>query len=148
MNAHFVEALSVPAEELAKRPLSDLKILMTQNKEAADIAKGNLAVLKLAVMERAGVSKPNAPGTLTIMDPKSGKVKITAPKKVSWDQEQLAAIKEKIETDWLEDPAEYMGVKYSVSESAYTGWPTAIKSMFEPARTEDIGSVTVEIVEV
>jgi hypothetical protein len=34
-----------------------------------------------------------------------------------------------------EDPAEFIDVKYSVSERKYGAWPQALRSQFESART-------------
>jgi hypothetical protein len=65
-------------------------------------------------------------------------VKFELPKKVSWDQKQLAEIAERIASAG-EKPSSYMDVKLSVSESRFTNWPPALQQQFAPARTVDAG---------
>lgn len=65
-------------------------------------------------------------------------VKFELPKKVSWDQKQLAEIAERIAAAG-EKPSSYMDVKLSVSESRFTNWPPALQQQFAPARTVDGG---------
>jgi hypothetical protein len=74
------------------------------------------------------------------------KVKINVPKKVTWEQEQLAAkYKEIVESG--EMPEMYMKVKYDVSETAYKGFPKEVRDYLAPARTVTPGNPTVKIVE-
>lgn len=65
-------------------------------------------------------------------------VKFELPKKVSWDQKQLAAIAQRIVAagDKLED---YIDLKYSVSESRFTHWPEGLREQFASARTVAAG---------
>lgn len=56
------------------------------------------------------------------------------PKRVSWDQDKLAAIADRIRQSG-DDPAEYVRTTLEVSERAYAAWPSAIRRLFEPART-------------
>ena len=65
-------------------------------------------------------------------------VKFELPKKVSWDQKQLAEIAERIAAAG-EKPSSYMDVKLSVSESRFTNWPPALQQQFALARTVDAG---------
>lgn len=76
------------------------------------------------------------------------KVKHDVPKRVEWDQAQLAGIRERIIAGNA-DPDEYMATAYKVKESSYKAWPSFIKEIFTPARTVKYGSpkVTFEIVE-
>ena len=60
------------------------------------------------------------------------------PKKVSWDQAQLAAMVARIR-DANDDPAEYLEIVYRVSERRYGAWPEAIRKGFDTARTETTG---------
>ena len=60
------------------------------------------------------------------------------PKRVEWDQDQLAAIVARIRRSG-DDPAEYVRTTYEVAERAYTAWPSAIRRLFEPARTVKVG---------
>ena len=56
------------------------------------------------------------------------------PKRVDWDQDRLAAIVARIRQSG-DDPSEYVRTTYEVSERAYGAWPSAIRRLFEPART-------------
>jgi hypothetical protein len=60
------------------------------------------------------------------------------PKRVEWDQRELAAVVARIR-DAGDDPAEYMKTRLEVSERAYTAWPQRIRAIFEPARTVKLG---------
>lgn len=72
-----------------------------------------------------------------------GDVRITAdlPKKVEWDQKQLAAIARRIAATG-DDPSEYLDLSYRVSEARFTAWPKSLKATFAPARTLQTGKPT------
>ena len=76
------------------------------------------------------------------------KVKHDVPKRVEWDQNQLAGIRERIIAGNA-DPGEYMATVYKVKETNYKAWPSFIKDIFTPARTVKYGTprITFEIVE-
>lgn len=65
-------------------------------------------------------------------------IKVTVPKRVEWDQAALASAVETIK-GWGEDPAEYVDTKISVSERKFDAWPSAVRDLFEPARTVKTG---------
>ena len=75
----------------------------------------------------------NSTGTTHLVDGDYD-IKITVPKNVSWEQDKMRAAVETIK-GWGEDPAEYVDTKITVSERAYDAWPSAIRDLFEPART-------------
>lgn len=62
------------------------------------------------------------------------RISVDLPKKVTWDQTQLAAIAARIAAagDRVQD---YVDVDYSVSESRFNNWPAALKEQFAAART-------------
>ena len=68
-------------------------------------------------------------------------LKFELPKKVSWNQKQLAEIAQRIVAsgDKVED---YIDIKLSVSESRYINWPPALQQQFAAARTVDAGKPT------
>jgi hypothetical protein len=76
-------------------------------------------------------------GTLRFKD---GEVVVVAdiPRKISWDQAQLAALVERIRAQ-DEDPAQYVELGYRVPERRYTAWPPAIREAFAPARSVQPG---------
>ena len=65
-------------------------------------------------------------------------IKFELPKKVSWNQQQLAEIAERIVASG-EKVEGYLDIKLSVSESRYTNWPPALQQQFAAARTVDCG---------
>lgn len=67
------------------------------------------------------------------------------PKRVKWDQAQLAVAVRTIIEQWREDPDQYVTTEYKVSETAYGAWPEAIRKLFEPARTVEHGKPTFKI---
>lgn len=66
------------------------------------------------------------------------------PKRVEWDQEQLAAMVERIRAAG-DDPSQYVDVTYKVPERKYAAWPESIRQGFEPARTVRTGALKVEL---
>jgi hypothetical protein len=66
------------------------------------------------------------------------------PKRVEWDQAQLAAMVERIRAAG-DDPSEYVDIAFKVPERKYAAWPDAIRQGFEPARTVKTGALKVEI---
>lgn len=62
------------------------------------------------------------------------RVTVDQPKRVSWDQQQLAAIAGRI-TASGERVEDYLEVEFSVSESRFNNWPPALREQFEAART-------------
>jgi hypothetical protein len=60
------------------------------------------------------------------------------PKRIDWDQDKLAAIVARIRQSG-DDPAEYVRTTFEVGERAYSAWPSAIRRLFEPARTVRLG---------
>lgn len=68
-------------------------------------------------------------------------LKVTLPKKIKWDNDALADIRQKIIADGAH-PEEYMKAEYKVSETAYKNWPSHIRKAFEPARTVAIGAAS------
>ena len=62
------------------------------------------------------------------------RVTVDLPKKVAWDQTQLAATAARIAAAG-DRVADFIDVDYSVSESRFNNWPPALKEQFVPART-------------
>ena len=97
---------------------------------ALDIAYGEQARTALRESERDFGTVHINDGTLHI--------KFDLPKKVSWDQQQLTQIAERIVAS-SEKVEAYIDVKLSVSETRYTNWPPALQQQFAAARTVDSG---------
>lgn len=69
------------------------------------------------------------------------RVTVDQPKRVSWDQQQLAAIAGRIAAsgDRVED---YLDIEFSVSEARFNNWPPALRDQFEAARTVKPGKTS------
>ena len=65
-------------------------------------------------------------------------LKFELPKKVSWSQQQLTEIAERIVASG-EKVEGYLDIKLAVPESRYTNWPPALQQQFAAARTVDCG---------
>ena len=72
------------------------------------------------------------------------RVTVDTPKRISWDQKQLAEMAKRIAAsgDRVED---YLDVEFSVSESRFTNWPTALREQFAAARTVKPGKRSYEL---
>lgn len=85
--------------------------------------------------ERAAQGKTS--GTVRVED--EGVVIVAdLPKKVSWDQDRLAAMAERIRAAG-DDPTEYLEITYRVPERRYGAWPAAMREGFADARSETTG---------
>ena len=60
------------------------------------------------------------------------------PKRIAWDQAQLAALVKRIRAEG-DDPAEYVDTAFKVPERKYAAWPSGIRTAFEGARTVKTG---------
>ena len=88
-----------------------------------------------AAAERAAQGKTS--GTVRVED--EGVVIVAdLPKKVSWDQDRLAAMAERIRAAG-DDPTEYLEIAYRVPERRYGAWPAAMREGFADARSETTG---------
>ena len=157
---------SMPFPENAPTP-DDLPTL--DPKEIADLPVEMLAVLQHEIdarLKRDKAAKARLDGALTIrygdraaeerraagkdigttrFDDGDFTVVADLPKRVEWDQAQLAAMFERIRAAG-DDPAQYVDIAFKVPERKYAAWPQAIRAGFEPARTVKTGTLKVEIV--
>lgn len=141
----------MPIGEIAALPAEHLALLQTETEQALQAAKaardwldGALALKygDLASETRRTAGKDT--GTVRFAD---GDVTVVAdlPKRVEWDQAQLAALVERIRADG-DDPAEFVEVSFKVSERKYGAWPAAIRNAFEGARTVRTGKPSFRLV--
>ena len=85
-----------------------------------------------AAAERTAQGKTT--GTVRIFD---GDIVVVAelPKKVSWDQDRLASMAERIR-EAGDDPTDYLEIAYRVPERRFGAWPDALREGFVAARSE------------
>jgi hypothetical protein len=85
--------------------------------------------------ERARQGKSS--GTVRIED--DGIVVVAdLPKKVTWDQERLAAMAVQIRNA-QKNPADYLEIAYRVPERRFSAWPATLREGFADARSETTG---------
>jgi hypothetical protein len=60
------------------------------------------------------------------------------PKKVTWDQDRLAAMATRIR-EAGDDPTQYLEIAYRVPERRFGAWPDAMREGFAAARSESTG---------
>lgn len=130
--------------EIADMPPSLL--LALQDEAAAETARvkrlkdrfeAALAQRYGAATEAERSAQGKTSGTVRIED---GDIVVIAelPKKVSWDQDSLAAMATRIR-EAGDDPTEYLEITYRVPERRFGAWPEAMREGFAAARRETTG---------
>ena len=141
------DLIDLPTAEIASFPAELLAALQAEIDAAADqltaISNRFDAALDARYGTRAGDERRATgkdTGTIRFCD---GDVEVIAnlPKRVDWDQIQLATLIERIRTSG-DDPGQYVDITIKVPESKYAAWPDAIRAAFEPARTVRTGKPT------
>jgi hypothetical protein len=147
-NRLSIEALlETPLDAIAALPAEQLALLQAETSEASARAKrlkDHLdAALDLKYRDRAQSlrHRSNKDTGAVRVDDDAFVVIADLPKRVKWAQDQLSTIAERIRASG-EDPSEYLGIEFSVSERAYAAWPSTIRAAFEPARTVETGKPT------
>ncbi len=135
---------AMPVGEIAALTAQQLALLQA-DADAALTAARTLknwldGAIGLRFAEKAHTARRDAgkdTGTVRLVE--DGVVVIAdLPKRVDWDQDQLAALVERIRVEG-DDPAEYVDVAFKVPERKYAAWPSAIRAAFEDARTVRTG---------
>ena len=141
------QVLVTPAGELAE--LSSESIFKLKN-DAADLLAAAKAIvehvdraLDLRYAQRAHQLRLAAGKDTGVVHFDDGQVRITAdlPKKVEWDQKQLAQLVARIASAG-DNPAEFIETSYRVSETKYQAWQESLRSQFTPARTVKVGKAS------
>lgn len=152
LNHITLEALArLPIAEIVALPAPELARLQKDADEALRKAKLTVAWLDGALTqkyaERAKAARIDADKDFGITRFRDGEVTIVAdlPKRVEWDQNDLAELVERIKADG-EDPRDYVEVAFKVSERKYASWPSHIRKAFEPARTVRAGAASFQLV--
>ena len=125
-----------PPGVLDQLPIDVLESLKSQADAHAAAASQMVAILH-GVFERRYAAGLNSTGTHHRQDGEFD-IKITVPKRVDWSQPKLAEAVETIK-GWGEDPSEYVDTTIKVQERKFDAWPSAIRDLFEPARTVKTG---------
>jgi hypothetical protein len=139
---NYEELGEQPPAVLDQLPVEVLVNLKEQAEQHLASASQMVAVLH-GVFTRRYAAGLNDTGTHKRVDG-GYEIKITVPKTVAWDQEQLTKAVDTIK-GWGEDPAEYVETKLNVSETKFKAWPSAIRDLFAPARTTKAGKPKFEV---
>lgn len=138
---------TMPIGEIAALPAAVLALLQEDVEEAAKAARHLADWLNGAIALRYGDRATAArrtegkdAGTIRFDD---DEVTVIAdlPKRVEWDQDELATLVAAIHAE-DGDPAEYVDTVFRVSERKYAAWPRHIRTAFERARTVKAGKPT------
>ena len=152
INHITLDALSrLPIAEIIGLPATELARLQHEADEALREAKLTVAWLDGALTqkyaERAKAARADADKDFGVARFVDGDVTVVAdlPKKVEWDQRDLADLVERIKSEG-EDPRDYVEVSLKVAERNYTSWPKHIRALFEPSRTVRPGKETFQLI--
>ena len=154
MPVSAVNLTNLTVQQIASLPAADLARL--QQEATANFRKAKAVVdwldgaLALRYRDRATQARAQAEkdtGTVRFED-NGFTVVAELPKRVKWDQQRLKEIADLIATSWGENPADYLKVKFDVSERAYDSWPPRLKELFTPARTVETGKASYELVHI
>ena len=144
------DMLNMQTGELAQMPVELLAGLQAELAHAAKQLKAASAKFSTALEVRFAARAAEA---RRACGKDTGTVRLVAadytiiadlPKRVDWDQQQLAQIAANIAASG-EDPAEFIETKLSVSERKYGALPEAWRRGFEPARTVKIWALKVTL---
>ncbi len=141
------QILATPVNELAN--LASDSLFQVKN-DAADLLVLSKALvehidraLDLKYVDRAHQLRLAANKDTGVVHFDDGNVRVTAdlPKKVEWDQKQLAELIARIASAG-DNPAEFIETSYRVSETKYQAWQESLRSKFTPARTVKVGKAS------
>ena len=141
------QILATPVSELAN--LASDSLFQVKN-DAADLLALSKALvehidraLDLKYVDRAHQLRLAANKDTGVVHFDDGNVRVTAdlPKKVEWDQKQLAELIARIASAG-DNPAEFIETSYRVSETKYQAWQESLRSQFTPARTVKVGKAS------
>lgn len=137
-------------EEIARLPAEDLHHLQIEADKELKRAKATVAWLDSALLNRyrdkAQSIRAEAGKDFGVARFTDGEITIVAelPKKVDWNQRDLAAMVEHIKAQG-DDPLDYVDVSFSVSERKYSALPSRLRSLFQDARTVSGGRQTFKL---
>ena len=141
------QILATPVRELADLASDSLFQVKSDAADLLAIAKAPVEhidrALDLKYVDRAHQLRLAANKDTGIVHFDDGNVRVTAdlPKKVEWDQKQLAELVARIAAAG-DNPAEFVETSYRVSETKYQAWQESLRSQFTPARTVKVGKAS------
>jgi hypothetical protein len=147
----LAELQELATAEVARLPVDQLQTLVEDVavllSRAKSLDEKISAALDLRFSERAKATRLAAgkdTGRVRLID-NEFEIVADSPRAVVWDQATLSKIAVTIRDEWLENPTDYLTIKYGVAESKFNAWPSALQKLFEPARTVRAGKPSYEI---
>lgn len=138
---------TMPIGDIAALPAAVLALLQEEAEEAAKAARSLADWLNGAIALRYGDRAAAArradgkdTGTVRFEDDEVAVI-ADLPKRVEWDQDELATLVAAIRAE-DGDPGEYVDTVFRVPECKYAAWPRHIRTAFERARTVKPGKPT------
>ena len=137
-------------EEVIRLPAEDLHYIQLEADKELKKAKARIAWLESALLtkyrDKAQNIRREAGKDFGIARFIDGEITIVAelPKKVDWNQQELAALIEHLKSIG-DEPLDYVDVSFSVSERKYAAWPQRFRAMFQDARTVSGGRQTFKL---
>jgi hypothetical protein len=141
---------TMPIGEIAELPAPVLALLQDEVEDAAKATRQLVDWLNGAIALRYGDratavrrAEGKDAGTVRLED---GEVTVIAdlPKKVEWDQAELATLVAAIRAE-DENPSEYVDTVFRVPERKYAAWPSHIRTAFARARMVKTGRPTFKL---
>lgn len=147
-NSTTEQITDLSIDDLARFSPEELSYLADQVIQELSLAKAKQKKLNSAILERYHSSEISVrqaqgkmAGTVSINDA-GFSAKITRAKKVEYDQQGLAILKQTLDAN---DQGHLIKVSYSVPETVLKDQSTAVQAMFEQIRTVKTGTPTVKL---
>ena len=138
------EIAALPAAELARLQQETTKALRSA-KMASDWLDGALALKYTDQADDLRRAAQKDTGTVRFVDGEVT-VKTDLPKRVAWNQAQLARMVERIRAAG-DDPTEIIDISYKVAERKFAAWPTSMQEAFRDARTVHPGKLKITLLD-
>ncbi len=136
--------------ELEVMPLAELNELMQRVSSAEESARQYKQFLQAVMHHRFGIKanqlRQDAGKTTGVVRFEDDGFVVVSdlPKRPEYDQRKLKEAVEALRR-WGEDPEDYVGIEFKVSETKFGAWPPAVRDLFEPARTIKAGKPTYKL---
>ncbi|KRH78593.1 hypothetical protein FERRO_15840 [Ferrovum sp. JA12] len=144
---HVLPLAEMSVAQIAALPVAQLQETHTNLLTLQSAIKGVLerfhAALDQRYAEQATAARQANGRDFGVCHLDDGPLRITVdvPKRVAWDQVQLAEIAHRI-TASGDKVSDYIDIEYSVSESRFNAWPATLKESFAKARTVKSGKAS------
>ncbi len=136
--------------ELEVMPLVELNELMQRVSSAEESARQYKQFLQAVMHHRFGIKanqlRQDAGKTTGVVRFEDDGFVVVSdlPKRPEYDQRKLKEAVEALRR-WGEDPEDYVGIEFKVSETKFGARPPAVRDLFEPARTIKAGKPTYKL---